>query len=120
VFQFQSTGRACKYVDVSNSLMLLFLVPPWVNHPVKKKITHAAIKELMSSLLIMLYANKLKSMTPKRSMKFPLSSAVYTSNLTTLSLYIYRDINKLRKDFKPRLTICKSKNGEILLKKTIF
>jgi hypothetical protein len=37
VFQFQSTGRACKYVDASNSLMLLSLVPPWVNHPVKKK-----------------------------------------------------------------------------------
>jgi len=26
----------------------------------------------------------------------------------------YRDINKLRKDFKPRLTICKSKNGDLI------
>jgi hypothetical protein len=30
----------------------------------------------------------LKSTIPKRSMKFPLSSAVYTFNLTILSLYI--------------------------------
>ena len=29
----------------------------------------------------------------------------------------YRDVNKLRKDFKPRLTICKSKSGEILTEK---
>ena len=26
----------------------------------------------------------------------------------------YRDINKVRKDFKPRLTICKSKSGDII------
>ena len=33
----------------------------------------------------------------------------------------YRDVNKLRKDFKPRLTICKSKNGDIITeKKMIF
>jgi hypothetical protein len=29
----------------------------------------------------------------------------------------YRDINRLRKDFKPRLTICKSKNGDIITEK---
>ena len=29
----------------------------------------------------------------------------------------YRDINTLRKDFKPRLTICKSKNGDIITEK---
>ena len=29
----------------------------------------------------------------------------------------YRDINNLRKDFKPRLTVCKSKNGDIITEK---
>jgi hypothetical protein len=29
----------------------------------------------------------------------------------------YRDINKLRRDFKPRLTICKSRSGEIITEK---
>jgi hypothetical protein len=29
----------------------------------------------------------------------------------------YRDINKLRKDLKPRLTICKSKNGDVITEK---
>jgi len=29
----------------------------------------------------------------------------------------YRDINILRKDFKPRLTVCKSKNGDIISEK---
>ena len=29
----------------------------------------------------------------------------------------YRDINKLRKDFKPRLTVCKSKNRDIITEK---
>jgi hypothetical protein len=29
----------------------------------------------------------------------------------------YRDMNKLRKDFRPRLTICKSKNGDIITEK---
>jgi len=69
--------------------MLLSLVPPWVNHPVKKKkITHAAIKEPMSSLLKILYVTMLKSIIPKRSMKFPSSSLVYTSDLKILSLHI--------------------------------
>jgi hypothetical protein len=31
----------------------------------------------------------------------------------------YRDINKLRKDFKPRLTICKSKSGDIITEKMV-
>jgi hypothetical protein len=31
----------------------------------------------------------------------------------------YRDINKLRKDFKPRLAICKSKNVDIITEKRI-
>ena len=30
---------------------------------------------------------------------------------------MYRDINNLRKDFKPRLTVCKSKNGDIITEK---
>ena len=29
----------------------------------------------------------------------------------------YRDINNLRKDFKPKLTVCKSRNGDILTEK---
>jgi endonuclease/exonuclease/phosphatase family metal-dependent hydrolase len=29
----------------------------------------------------------------------------------------YRDINKVRKDFKPRLTVCKNKNGDIITEK---
>jgi len=29
----------------------------------------------------------------------------------------YRDINNLRKDFKPSLTVCKSKNGDIITEK---
>jgi len=29
----------------------------------------------------------------------------------------YRDINNLRKDFKPSLTVCKSKNGNIIAEK---
>jgi hypothetical protein len=32
----------------------------------------------------------------------------------------YRDINKLRKDLKPRTTICKSKNGDIITVKRLY
>ena len=34
--------------------------------------------------------------------------------------HFYRDINHLRKAFKPRLTICKSKNGDIITEKDIL
>jgi hypothetical protein len=48
----------------------------------------------------------------------------YTGNLKMEELgqqhqirQFYRDINTLRKDFKPRLTICKSKKGDIITEK---
>lgn len=51
-------------------------------------------------------------MTPKRSMKFPLSSAVYTSNLTILSLYIPPSggFNRFIKTVVGNLNICKIHN----------
>jgi len=36
------------------------------------------------------------------------------------TIKFYRDINKLRNDFKQRLTICKSKNGDIITETDIL
>ena len=60
----------------------------------------------------MLYVTMLKSMIPKRLMKFPLSSAVYTSNWTILSLYILPsgNFNQFIKTVDGTLNICKIHN----------